>query len=173
MSSCALTKGKARGCRTGFAGIKRIDFFEWDAIESAVIVAGVVTLALIDGKRAWPYYLEEELGNFKDSGAGSRPNGSYVRTQTLLAPFVNFESNEIDEIELLSQNRLGAVVHYSDGRFRVAGLEVGLMLDSDADDSGTAHEDRNGIEFSFSCKQKHKAPFISASNVLALQTPTS
>lgn len=172
--SCGLTKGKARGCRSGFAGIKAVDFAEWDALESVTITNKLVTaITLADGYRTYRYELDEEVGNFGDVFAGNRQNGTGVWTQTLTMPLNNFDSTTEAELENVVQNRLIAVVHYSDGTYKLAGHEVGLMVDSGTHNSGTAHEDRNGMELVLSCKQKTSAPFIGAGLVAALQVPAS
>lgn len=175
MSNCGLTKGKDnRKCRTGYAGIRLVDFGNWEDIETLTIVSGAVTaMTLVDGARTYRYNLEEELGNFKDTFAGNRQNGSGVRTQTLLMPLTNFTDDEITELETFGKGLFFAIVGYADGRYRLAGHEVGLRLDTENDDSGIVHEDRNGTELTFSCKQITKAPFISATIVSNLQIPTS
>lgn len=167
--SCTLTSGKTRGCRTGFGGIKTVDITEWENLSSVTIVNKVVTaMTLVSGKRTWRYELEEEVGNFTDKFAGSRTAGTGVWTQTVSMPLVNFDSTTITEIEKVVQNRIIAVVGYSDGTYKLAGLEVGLMVDTADHDSGTVHEDKNGLDMMLSSKQTVAAPFVSAGIVAQL-----
>lgn len=174
MSTCALTSGKTRTCRNGFAGIKAVDFTEWENLESVTITDSVVTaMTLADGKRTYRFLLEEETSNFGDVLTGSRQNGTKVSQQTLTMVLNDSTAETLELIDTLAQNRLIGVIHYSDGTYKISGLDNGLMLDTSTHNSGTAHEDRNGEELVFTTKEPTKAPTVGSAIVAALQIPAS
>lgn len=174
MIGCEIASGKQRACATGFAGVKAFDAFSWDDIETLTIVDNVVTvLTLANGKRAYRFELEEEVGNFAQVLTRSRANGTKVCTQTLTVPFNGLSSDDIETFDNLAQTNFCAIVHYSDGTYRLSGKDNGLAIETDTENSGTAHEDRNGTEIVAMTKEKKKAPFIGSAIVAALQIPAS
>lgn len=174
MVGCEIASGKARGCRTGFAGIKIFDAFSWDDIETITVVDDVVTaLTLASGKRAYRFELEEEVGSFGQVMTMSRQNGSKVNAETLTVPFNGLSSTDIETFDNLASTNFCAVIHYSDGTYRLAGRNNGMSVETDTETSGTAHEDRNGTEIVAMTKEPRKAPFIGANIVASLQIAAS
>ncbi len=75
------------------------------------------------------------------------------------------------QIKLLAQNRLMAVVEDKNGKFWLLGEENGLERSGGKSGSGTASADRNGYEIAFTSDNKAMALEVQSSVITTLETP--
>lgn len=177
---CELTSGKAKNCRKGFSGVLGFTLGELANIASITAANGVVSaMAMASGKKAWFFEVEQGTSNFKASGAGNRQAGTYVNTHTVMISNNDFDVATVNSgMEISETKGLFAVVHYKNGKKRLAGVSVdrttaggngnvslelssGLMLDTDEHDSGTNPEDQSGEIWTMSAKENRKPLEIS------------
>ena len=76
-----------------------------------------------------------------------------------------------NEIALLGQIRLVAVVEDRNGKYWYYGKENGLMREGGNGGTGTAMGDRNGYELIFTGDEKDMAFEVSSSVITTLETP--
>lgn len=171
---CELTAGKSRRCRTGFGGIDSDLIVNKADIASYVVTGNALSsISLNSGKQGYLFEFEEETSNAVANGTGSRQNGTWVSQQSVTIANTDYvEATRDNEVEL-RQIETVHFVKYADGSILCYGLKNGLMLDSANHASGTAHEDKNGVDWVFSGKEQD-APFtVSTAIFEALQVAAS
>lgn len=173
--SCEIASGRELVCRTGFGGVDEAVLFNYDDIETLTIVDDAVTvLTLLDGKRGYKYKFPDESSFYNENGVGSRAAGTYVVTEQLNMMLSDFTNATRQQTNTLIKARFVALVKYSDGSIVATGVQrAGHMVDSTAHSSGTAHEDKNGIDIVSSVKSPEHAPTVSSIIYAAVQIPAS
>lgn len=167
---CALTQGYTFDCKDNIGGMKNVWFIGWNDVTSVTAASGVVSaITKGAGKVFYKYQLVRNTASFTQNIAGSIENGTIVYNQELTIVINKMQVSMRNEILLLAQNNLMAVVEDSNGRYWLAGRYTGLDLLSGSASTGTAQSDRNGFTLTFSGGEKELAPEV-ASGVIATLT---
>ena len=170
--ACALTQGYSLGCRDGVGGIKSVYFIEFDNVSGITESSGNATaIAKANGGRFYKYNLQRATGSWEESYNDSAENGTSFHTQTLTIILNKMTASVSQEIKLLAQNRLIAVVENKDGTFWLLGDESGLQRSGGRAGSGTAPGDRNGYELTFTADNVDPAVTVSSGIIAGLIVP--
>lgn len=147
---CVLTTGFTLDCRDAVGGLKSVYFIEIDNISSFTESSGTITaITKVATKVFRKYELVLDTANFEEKLTGDRKAGTIFYAQTLQIILNKLRVAVRNEIKLLAQNRLVAVVETMEGSFFLLGKAQGLMLNAATAGSGTAMSDRNGYQLDF------------------------
>jgi len=169
--ACALTTGFSLQCRDGAGGIKNVYLIELDNVASYTESSGTITaITKASGKVFFKYVLENDTANFAEAITTNRQNGSVYYAQTLQVVLNKLRVAVRNEIKLLAQNRLVAVVETMDGSAWLLGKERGMMVSGGSVASGTAMADRNGYTIDMAADEKEPAYEVSTGILAGLLT---
>lgn len=143
--SCELTAGwNDRICTSGKGGIKSVLFFKKDQISGTPTKAANEITAMTVTGDTYLYKLKRDLSN-ATYPPRVNDNGALFYEHTLTMVLNNDTKELRQEIDLLAQNELVAVVEKRNGAIIVLGLDEGLqMREASEAGTGTAVSDRNG-----------------------------
>lgn len=148
--ACVLTAGYALDCRDSVGGMKAVLFIEIDNVTAVTSASGSVSaIAKANNKRFWKYNLIRATASVEEAFNDSTENGTSFYTQTLSIILNKMQAATRNEIILLAQNRLLAVVEDRNGKYWLYGKENGLIRSGGKAGTGTAFGDRNGYELTF------------------------
>ena len=170
--ACALTSGYSLDCRDSAGGIKSVYFIEIDNVSGTTSSAGVITvIGKANGKRLWKYNLQRATASASEEFNDSAENGTSFQRQTLTIILNKMQATTRNEIALLAQNRLLAVIEDRNGKYWLYGKENGLQREGGSAATGTAMGDRNGYELIFTGDEKDMALEVQSSVIAGLETP--
>lgn len=175
--ACALTQGYTLDCRDSMGGVAAAWLMEWDNVSGGTtagitVAAGTVTaITKATGKRFWKYNLQRATANWEEAYNDNVQNGTNFHVQTLNIILNKMQAATSQEIKLLAQNRLIAVVQDKNSKYWLLGYEHGLQRSGGKAGSGTAGGDRNGYELTFTADNKEPAYEVNAAIITGLETP--
>jgi hypothetical protein len=166
---CALTQGYTFDCKDNIGGLKSVWFIGWNDVASVTVASGLVSaITKSAGKVFYKYQLVRNTASLTENIAGSIENGTVVYNQELVVVINKMNVSMRNEILLLAQNNLMAVVEDQNGRYWLAGRYNGLDLLTGSSSTGTAQTDRNGYTLTFSGGEKELAPEVSSGIIAGL-----
>jgi hypothetical protein len=169
--ACALTQGYSLDCRDSAGGIKSVYFIEIDNVSGVTHSAGVVTaIAKANNKRFWKYNLKRSTGEATEEFQDSSENGTSFHRQTLSMVLHKQQASLRNEIALLAQNRLLAVVEDNNSKYWLYGKANGLERQGGSAKTGKAMGDLNGYELTFSGDEKDAALEVQSAVVSTLES---
>lgn len=164
--ACALTQGYALDCKDSSGGIVEIYFIEKANVTSVTEASGVVTaLTKATGKRFWKYELPKQTGSLTETITGSIENGTVFYASELILIVNKLNVAVRNEIKLLAQNTLMAVVKDNNSKFWMVGKDRGIDLTTGTSGTGTAFGDRSGYSLTFSGSEP--APMLEVNSAVA------
>lgn len=170
--ACALTQGYTLGCRDSAGGIVAVWLIEFDNVSGITKSAGNATaIAKANNGRFYKYNLERATGEWSETYNDSRENGTSFHAQSLDIVLNKMQATWSQEIKLLAQNRLIAVVQDRAGTYWLLGEESGLMREGGKAGSGKAGGDRNGYELKFTSENVDPAITVASGIIAGLTTP--
>lgn len=171
MPGCALTQDYNFGCEPGAGGIKECYLIELENIDSLTESSGTITtITKKAGKIFRKYNLPLETGNFVETFAGNRQNGTWFSDQKGTIVLNRQQVVVRNEIMLLAKNNLIVVTRDNNETYRLYGRVNGLRLQNGTADSGTAWADRNGYNLELTGKEREAAPFVADAVIATLQS---
>jgi hypothetical protein len=169
--ACALTTGFALQCRDGAGGVKNVYLIELDNVASYTESSGTITaITKASGKVFFKYVMENDVANFAEAFTTNRQNGTVYYAQTLQMVINKLRAAVRNEIKLLAQNRIVAVVETMDGSAFCLGKDRGLMIAGGSAASGTAMADRNGYTIDLAADEKEPMYEVSTGILAGLLT---
>lgn len=170
--ACALTQGYTLGCRDSAGGIVSVWLIEFDNVSGITKASGEATaIAKANNGRFYKYNLERATGDWMEEYQDSRENGTSFHNQTLNIILNKMQASWSQEIKLLAQNRLIAVVQDRNTKYWLLGEESGIMRSGGKAGSGKAGGDRNGYELTFTSENVDPALEVSSGIIAGLTTP--
>jgi hypothetical protein len=168
--SCALTQGYTLGCRDSVGGIPEVRFIEFQnvtgvAVTSGNVVTGITTTA---ATKFYKYQLPKQTSQFTETVNPSTENGTIFYQQDLQIVLNKMTAALRNELRLLGQNRLMAIVTDRNGAYWLLGSRNGLELSAGTSQTGTAMGDRNGYDVTFTGLEEIPMLSVSGSIVAAL-----
>lgn len=168
--SCALTQGYTLGCRDSVGGIKEVRFIEFAnvtgvAVTSGNVVSGITTSG---SSKFWKYDLTKQTSQFTETINADQPNGTIHYQQDLQIVLNKMTAALRNELRLLGQNRLMAIVLDRNGVYWLLGSLNGLELSAGTAQTGTAFGDRNGYDITFSAMEEQPMREVQSSIIAAL-----
>jgi hypothetical protein len=170
--SCALTQGFNLDCKDSLGGIKSVRFAtiaDWNAQTPVYGASGVVTVT-VAGAVFYKYEQLKETSSLTETINSSVQNGTVYYTPEVLVVLPKLEAVKRNEIKLLAQNRLVAIVETNDEvpAYWVVGCTTGLEVTAGTSASGTAYADLQGYSITFSGMEAAPMFSISAADVASL-----
>ena len=159
-TSCALTTGFYLDCRDSIGGVKSVRLAglqEYEAL-SATIVDGAVTVIPATAT-FYKYEQLKETSSLTETINGSSQNGTVYFTPEVVIVLSKLDVTKRNEIKVLSQQRLVAIVEGNDGSYWLVGYENGLELNAGTSATGTAFGDLSGYSLTLSGMEKE--PMVS------------
>ena len=167
--ACALTQGYVLDCKDSLGGITEVLFIASKDVTATTEVSGVITaVTKAAGKRFYKYELVKETSSFVENVNASVENGSIFYQQELTVILNKLQANTRNEILLLAQNLLVAVVKDNNGKYWYLGKTRGLDITGGSAGSGTAMGDRSGYTLTFTAKEPELTPEVSSSIITGL-----
>ena len=172
--SCNLTSGYSIGCRDSVGGIKSVYLIEFDNVSGITQSAGTATaIAKANNARFWKYNLQKATSEWMEEYQDNMENGTSFQKQTLSLVLNGMTAATSQEIKLLSQNRLIAVVETQEPtpKYWLLGETNGLMREGGKSGSGKAFADRSGYELTFTSEQSLMAIQVASNAIAGLIVP--
>jgi len=170
--ACALTTGYTLDCRDSVGGLKSVYLIEIDNVSGVTSAAGVATaISKANGGRFWKYNLVKATGEATEEYQASEENGTFFHNQSINVILNKMQAATRNEIVLLSQNRLMAVIEDRNGKYWLYGKDNGLTLSAGSAKTGVAMGDRNGYELTFSGAEEDPALEVTSGIIAGLIVP--
>jgi hypothetical protein len=164
--SCALTSGYALGCRNSVGGIKNVRLA---ALAGTVVSTnGSGTVSGVTTSPASGFYLFElpkQTSQFTETITGSTENGTIFYQQDLQIVLNRMSVALRNQIRLLAQQRLVAIVEDRNGVYWMLGSQSGLELNTGTSQTGTAMGDRNGYDLTLTALEEQPMLLVTGSIV--------
>jgi hypothetical protein len=149
-----LLGGIPKDCRGSKGGLKLAYLFRLYEIASKTVVDGVVTaLSLESGAVLAEYNFRKNSSSFTETITAADVEGTTIYTPEITLQFTKLETSKRNEILLLSQNDLVAIVLDRNGTYWMLGYNNGLILGGDAQ-TGTAMGDFNGYNITLTGEEE-------------------
>jgi len=155
-TSCALTTGFDLDCRDAVGGVKSVRLGSLEDYEAmaATVAAGAITGFTSAALEFFKYDQLKETSSLTETIVGSSQNGTVYYTPEVVLVLSKLDVTKRNEIKLLAQQRLVAIVESNDGSYWVVGYENGLELNAGTSATGTAFADLSGISLTLSGMEK-------------------
>jgi len=173
LASCALTQSYALDCRDSLGGITEVYFIEAQNVTSVTEASGGGTLTAItkaSSKVFRKYELVPGTSSLTETINANQQNGTVFYAQELSIILNKLQANTRNEILLLAQNNLKAVVGDANGKYWYLGRLNSIMVSGGNGATGTAQGDRSGYTLTFSGAEKQMAPEVQSSVISTLTT---
>jgi len=152
--SCALTQGHVLDCKSAIGGIKSIRLATLSDYEGldATVSAGDITAFGSASTVFYKYEQLKETSSIVETINSNVQNGSVYYTPEVTMVISKLATSMRNEVRLLAQNRLVAIVETNDeeANFFVAGVTTGLEVSAGTAASGTAYADLQGYTITIS-----------------------
>jgi hypothetical protein len=168
-TSCALTTGFDLDCRDAVGGVKSVSFANLDEYLalSPVVADGAIT-SITATATFYKYEQLKETSSMTETINGSSQNGTVYYTPEVVVVLSKLDVNKRNEIKLLAQQRLVAIVETNDGSYWIVGYENGLELNAGTSATGTAFADLSGFSLTLSGMESEPMVSISASDAASI-----
>ena len=150
-TDCALVTGFDLDCRDSIGGVKSVRLANLDAYLalSPTSAAGAIT-GITATATFFKYDQLKETSSLTESINGSSQNGTVYFTPEVVIVLSKLDVTKRNEIKVLSQQRLVAIVEGNDGSYWVVGYANGLELNAGTSATGTAFADLSGYSLTLS-----------------------
>lgn len=140
--ACDLTKGRAKSCKSGVAGVSSIYFYNF-LLDSFTVVDGSATAMNVGLTAAYEYKIEGDLNTLVESMASDRNNGTSINTQTITASLKQISAADGAELNLMARGYPMAVIKDRNGVYSAVGIDDGIDFTVEQN-TGGAKADFNG-----------------------------
>lgn len=161
--ACTIIEGHFLLCRDAVSGIKNIWITEFSNISSYTETSGTITaMSQAASTKFWKYDLEKENAILDEEDINSVENGTRFWQPTLSFSMRKLSAKNRNNIKLVGQNRIAAIVLTNNGDYKAVGFTNGLDLTTAKGSSGKAFGDMNGYSVTFTGKET--APIFDVSS---------
>jgi hypothetical protein len=168
---CALTQGYTLDCRDNSGGAKDIWIMEIENVSGITASGGIITgITKVTGKRFWKYQQERGVPEAKEVEQSNTANGTVFFDQTIEMAVNKMSATRRNELMLLVQQRVVAVVQDMNDKYWYYGEEDGLTTEGMTAGTGKARGDRNGYSFTLTGQERYLAKEVATAAVLLLET---
>lgn len=168
---CALSQNYLLDCKDSLGGITEVFFIAAADVTSTTEASGVITtLVKATGKRFYKYELVKGTSQLVENVNANVQNGTIFYAPELTVVLNKLQANTRNEILLLAQNTLVAVVKDNNNKYWYLGKQRGLDLTGGSAGTGTAEGDRSGYTLTFTGAEAALAPEVGSTVAAALTT---
>jgi len=168
--SCALTTGFTLDCRNSNGGIEAVYFTELAKKGTVTTTSGVITAFTLTSGNFFKYELRKKTSQFEQNIQVSNESGTVYYEQNLTIKLDKLETTRRNEILLLAQNSLLAIIKDNNGKYWLMGETRGATLSSGKGSTGTSYSDLSGFELSFQAEEPELAKEIDPALIVDLTT---
>jgi len=166
---CALTQGYTLDCKDSLGGIKAMWLINHANVTAVTEASGIVSaITKAAGKVFYKYELVKNTGSLTETITTSVENGTVFYAQELSVVLNKLQANTRNEILLLAQATLMAVVQDANDKYWLLGKVTGVDVTGGTAGTGTATGDRNGYTLTFSANEKQLAPEVNSGIIAGL-----
>ena len=171
--ACNLTAGYSTACKDESGGIKKVYLTEFSNVTYTLLDGEITAISMANGTRFWGWNLEHEVSSAQSVMTMTRANGTIMTDETINMILNDNLKETRNQIMLLAQNDLFAIVEMTNGTFEAYGLTAGVTLATDTRSTGVALGDRNGNEIVLAGREKQLPPLVDSTIIAALVIPAS
>ena len=164
---CVLSQGMTIDCRDSIGGVKAVWFIAHQNVSAVTEASGVVSAITKTGV-FYKYNLVKSTASLVENINVSVENGSVGYAPELNIVLNKMMANTRNEIMLLAQNVLMAIVQDMNGKYWLIGKQNGIDVSAGNAGTGTAMTDRNGYTLTFTGVEPALAPEVQASVIATL-----
>jgi hypothetical protein len=167
--SCAinLTQGFALDCKDSVGGIKSIHLIDF-ASTGFTVASGEVTATSVASGDVYTYELPKGVGSMTVTTNVSAENGTVFNQTDVVGRLRKLSTAKRNELKLLSQSRVFAIVRDNNDGYYLVGNEYGCDVTAMTSETGTAMGDLNGYNFTLSAIEAEQPYKLQGSVVTAL-----
>ena len=167
--SCALTSGYALGCRNSVGGIKNVRLAPFAGTKVETNGSGTVSgVNMTPASGFYLFELPKQTSQFTETITGSTENGTIFYQQDLQIVLNRMSVALRNQILLLAQQRLIAIVEDRNGVYWMLGAQNGLELNTGTSQTGTAMGDRNGYDLTLTALEEQPMLLVTGSIVAGI-----
>lgn len=153
-------------------GIKAVYLSVFENVSGITESSGTATaIAKANGGRFYKFNLTRATGEWSEEYTDNSANGTSFHVQNLMLVFNKMTAATSQQIKLIAQNRLIAVVEDRNGKYWLLGQDVGLEREGGKAGSGKDGGDRNGYEVNLTTQNRNPALEVSSGIISGLETP--
>ena len=168
---CALTQGYTLDCKDSLGGIKTLWLINHANVTALTEASGIVSaITKAATKVFYKYELVKNTGALTETITASVENGTVFYAQELSIVLNKLQANTRNEILLLAQSTLMAVVQDANDKYWLLGRVQGVDVTGGTAATGTAQGDRNGYALTFTGSEKQLAPEVNSGIIAGLTT---
>jgi hypothetical protein len=162
-----LTQGFALDCKDSVGGIKSIHLVDF-ASTGFTVASGEVTNTDIVSGDVYTYELPKGVGSMTTTETSSVENGTIFNQTDVIGRLRKLSTAKRNELKLLSQTRVFAIVRDNNDNYWLVGKEYGCDVTAKSSETGTAMGDLNGYNFTLSAIEADEPYKLQGSVVTAL-----
>jgi hypothetical protein len=159
-----LTQGFALDCKDSVGGIKSISLIDF-AATGFTTASGEVTATSVASGSVYTYELPKGVGSMTITTNVSAENGTVFNQTDVVGRLRKLSTAKRNELKLLSQSRVFAIVRDNNDNYYLVGKEYGCDITALTGETGTAMGDLNGYNFTLSAIEA-EAPYKLQSSVV-------
>jgi len=169
---CALTTGFTLDCKDAIGGVKSVrltTLAEYEALDPT-IAGGEIDAWGLASTVFFKYDQLKETSSMTETINASAQNGTVYYTPEVTIVLSKLDHEKRNEIKLLAQNRLVAIVETNDEvpLYFVVGVSTGLEVSAGTSATGTAYADLSGYSITLSGMEAAPMLQIEAANAATL-----
>jgi len=178
--SCLLTSGWAKGCKDNAGGLKRILLANKGDVVSFTegVMAGsppstdpsgeIITITMA-ALASWYEFVPNKMSsNWVENIQANTQNGTIGYEQVLTMIFAKNEAAKRNQVALLGQGEVYAIVEDYNGKYFLLGEFNGVELTGGSSASGTALSDLNGWTLTLSAMEPEPAKEVTSTAIATL-----
>lgn len=166
---CALSQNYLLDCKDSLGGIKTLWLINHANVTALTEASGIVSaITKAAGKVFYKYELVKNTGALTETITASVENGTVFYAQELSIVLNKLQANTRNEILLLAQSTLMAVVQDANDKYWLLGRVQGVDVTGGTAATGTAQGDRNGYALTFTGSEKQLAPEVNSGIIAGL-----
>jgi hypothetical protein len=159
--SCIISSGYALGCKDSVGGLRYVYLGNFSENETYGLDADNQITGVTSGTTYYKFELRPQTAGFNETINSSVENGTLFHTQELTLAFDKNTVELRNQVYLLSQSEMRAIIFDQNGKYRLAGKVNGLNVTAGTIPTGIQYADRNGVELTLVAHEPQPANFIS------------
>lgn len=169
--ACALSSGYTLDCRDGMGGVKSVYLANYDNVSGVTSSNGTISaIAKANGGRFYKFNLTRATASAMEEFVDDLATGSTFNNQTITMIFNKMVAATRNQVAIMAQATLVAVVEDRNGKWWYYGKESGLMRAGGSAGTGTAGGDRNGYEVILTGEEREMAMEVASGVITTLET---
>jgi hypothetical protein len=137
-----LTQGFALDCKDSVGGIKSINLIDF-ASTGFTVASGEVTATSVSSANVYTYELPKGVGSMTVTTNVSADNGTVFNQTDVVGRLRKLSTAKRNELKLLSQSRVFAIVRDNNDGYYLVGNEYGCDVTAMTSETGTATSPSN------------------------------